>query len=130
MPVDVLWEPDPALIRQIISDPWSWDEFIAVRPALRRYLDQSERDVIILIDVRTRQLPSNVLSKYNQLSDTDLFTHPRMAGFVIVSPSRFIQVLGDLFKRVYPSEGLKMRVVSSEDGLAEIITQMRAEINA
>lgn len=127
MPVVVTRDEEKGIVRQSLTDPWDWDEFIGVRETLQRYLDEAEGPTVILLDVQTLSIPRNALAKYRKLADTDLYEHPNLAGFIVISSLRLIQTMGDIFQRTFRREGSTLWFVKTEAEVPELVARLQAE---
>ncbi len=109
MPVNVKWYDErQAVLWYSYEGRWTWDEFYQAFEHGNEMIESVEHKVDTIIDLRRSSLlPSNVMSRGNFMSAK---LHPRHGTTVVVGANSFVQLLYDMFRKLYGKTADKMHL--------------------
>ncbi|MFN8374862.1 MAG: hypothetical protein U0694_18525 [Anaerolineae bacterium] len=109
MPVNVKWyDEQQRVIWYAYEGRWTWDEFYQTFEQGNQMIESVEHNVDTIIDLRRSSLlPSNVMSRGNFMGSK---LHPRHGKTVVVGANSFVQLLYDMFRKLYGGTADKMHL--------------------
>jgi hypothetical protein len=126
MPIHVEWENDEKrVIRVTYLGRWTVEDAYGLRDKIRALLTEVEYQVDSIHDMRQgSSLPPSILTHTREIMAQPT---PRMRLVVLVGTNSFVQVMYDVFKKVYPRivEKNNFRMVASLEAARQLIEQER-----
>lgn len=127
MGIRVEWDnPDQTTIREIFDPCWTWDDFYAAKSLVDRMIETAGHTVSVILDMPANvMMPPDALSHGKHYVDT---AHPDLCLIVIACSNQLLQILYDLFGRVYPSTSQRVRMVRRVDDARELLLRVRRSV--
>jgi hypothetical protein len=126
MPIRVEWENgEKRVIRVTYLGRWTVEDAYGLRDQIRALLTEVEYQVDSIHDMRQGgSLPPSILTHTREIMSQPV---PKMRLVVLIGTNAFVQVMYDVFKKVYPRivEKNNFRMVATLEAAHQLIEQDR-----
>lgn len=126
MSIEVRWaNPEKTLLTYEVHGQWTWAELQRILEKAHAMLDEADGPTPIIADFRdSRFMPDRAMWRGSRIAKG---RHPNTGKTIYVGASRFMNVLFDAFKRIYPDLA---RIVVFVDTIEEAYALLQDDINA
>jgi len=128
MAIEVAWgNPEKTIILQTYDGKWTWDEFFQASEVETGHLMDSVTHTVDVITDYTDSvsMPSSATLRFGRIYNLPIFRHENAGKLILVGPNYLIQVMVDLFQRMYPDTNIQIFTVNTIEeahGLLEEIS--------
>lgn len=119
MPITVQWyEEEQKNIQYDVVNIWSWQDLADAIEEAIALLDSVDYKVNLIIDfTNTTYIPPVSIVHLNKVANAPTVNHPNTKKLIMVGANKYIQVIFNVFKKVFPFAAERYEIFSDHKTL-------------
>lgn len=104
MPISVGWyEEEEKNIQYEVTNVWTWQDLSDAIDEAMILLDSVDYKVNLIIDcTNTGYVPQVSMTQFSKVANAPTVNHPNTDKLIMVGANKYIQVLFNVFKKIFP----------------------------